>query len=324
MRRLRALAMVVLAVVAAAAFGAFVPSSAADDPDVSFELTVVPKPVVTEGRRVLATANLTNEGQATLTNVSILFFLPAGSFEFASPSVGCVAKTLDKLVTTVFCDIGTVQPGQQVTQFVALTAPSGPERVTVASKALFKKGSQLGLEFDSDSTRIGAANAQDEVGGCPTEAGTFSTVPASGAGNPQSTSITFGLSNDLPCTPIAVGEQPRTAENPGCPPGVKCTTQVSFVTLPPLPQAATVTIKFDGSLLPKWTTPKNFVLWETPDTFPADPIRRVRKCPLPEGEDSCIVKIEPFGDGGLKVTLRVTGRGVGGGGGGVDDPRYAG
>jgi hypothetical protein len=175
-----------------------------------------------------------------------------------------------------------------------------------------------------DTTRIGAAGARDEFGSCPIEAGTFTTVPAGGAANAQSTTITFGLSEQLPCTPIAVGEQPRTPKNPGCPPGVKCTTQVSFVTLAPLPNPARVVLKFDGSILRPGRTPKNFVLWETPDSFPADPIRKVCRCPLPKGEDSCIVKIEPFGAKGLKVTLRVTGEGVGGAGPEVGDPRYSG
>jgi hypothetical protein len=70
------------------------------------------------------------------------------------------------------------------------------------------------------------------------------------------------------------------------------------------------------------TTPKNFVLWETPDTFPADPIRRVRRCPLPAGEDSCIVSMDKFGSRGIQVLLQVTGLGVSAGK--VGDPRYSG
>ena len=326
MTRVRArLTLIVLVVATAVTFGAFVSAGGAHDPDTTLELKVVPKPVVTAGRRVLATASFANEGTAALTGVKILFFIPAGSFDFASPSEGCFTKTFDRLVTTVICDIGTVEGGEAVTQFVTLTAPSGRAKVTVVSQVVFKEGPKdFGTKFASDSTRIAAVGAQDEFGGCPIEAGTFTTVPVSGSKNPQSTSIEFGLSDDLPCTPIAVGEQQSTAENPGCPPGVKCTTQVSFVTLPPLPRAASVTLKFDGSILRPGTTPDNFVLWETPDTFPADAIRRVQRCPLPEGEDSCIVTIEKFGDKGLKVLLRVTGLGVNGSGGGFGDPRYRG
>jgi hypothetical protein len=326
MTRARARVTVFVLIVATAIiFGAFVSAGGADDPGKTLELKVVPKPIVTAGRRVLATSSFANEGAAAVTNVKILFFIPAGSFDFASPSEGCFTKTFDHFVTTVICDIGTVEGGQAVTQFVALTAPSRRAKVNVISQVVFKEGPKdFGTKFASDSTRIAAVGAQDEFGGCPIEAGTFTTVPASGAGNPQSTSIEFGLSDDLPCTPIAIGEQPSTPENPGCPAGVKCTTQVSFVTLPPLPEAATVTLKFDGSILRPGTTPENFALWETPDTFPADPIRRVQRCPLPEGEDSCIVRIEKFGYKGLKVLLRVTGLGVNGSGGGFGDPRYRG
>jgi hypothetical protein len=320
------LSVLALTVATAIAFGAFASAGSAVDPKTTFELKLVPKPVVTDGRRVLAAASLSNDGQATLTLTSITFFLPLGSFEFASPD-RCSATDRGGF-TEVSCNIGKLKKGQSAKQFVAFTAPGAVEKLEVRARAAYKEGltdnppaSHMDTKFDSDSIRIAASGAQDEFGGCPTEAGTFTTVPASGEGNPQSTTIDFGLSDDLPCTPIAIGEQDRTPENPGCPPKETCTTQVSFVTLPPLPDAATVTLFFDGSLIPEGTTPENFVLWETPDTFPAAPIRRVNPCPLQEGEDSCIVDIDPFGETGIMVVLRVTGLGAGGG---VGDPRFSG
>jgi hypothetical protein len=321
--------LIALILAAALAAGLFAAAGRAGDPLTTFELTLAPKPLVTSGNRVLAIANLSNDGKNTLNHTEITFLLPLGSFESATPD-RCTAVDANGL-TEVSCDVGTLRSGQATTQFVTFVAPPGAGQIDVTARAAYSEGtkenpdaSHVDTKTDTDSTRLGAANARDEIGGCRIVAGTLATVAASGSGNPQSTSIDFGLSANLPCTPIAVGEQPSTTQNPGCPPGVKCTTQVSFVTLPPLPQAATVTLKFDGSLIPSGTTPKNFVLWETPETFPADPIRRVQRCPLPAGEDSCIVSIEKFGAKGIQVVLRVTGLGVGGGSGKVGDPRYRG
>jgi len=176
----------------------------------------------------------------------------------------------------------------------------------------YKQGSR----FDSDSTGVSAAGNPDAVGTCATEPGTIATDPTAGAANPQSTSVAFGEATDLPCTPVSAGEQERTPENPGCPPGVTCTTQVSFVTVPELLEPATVVLSFERVILRPGTRPRNFVLWETPDKFPAQPIRRVQACPMPPGEDSCIVKVTKYRKKGIQVTLQVIGSG--------EDPRYTG
>jgi hypothetical protein len=316
-----------LILAAALAAGVFAAAGRADDPVTTFELTLAPKPLVTSGNRVLAIADLSNDGKNTLNFVNITFVLPLGSFESATPD-RCTAVDANGR-TEVSCDVGTLRSGRATTQFVTFAAPPGVGQIDVTARAAYSEGikenpgaSHVDTKTDSDSTRLGAAGAQDEIGGCRIEAGTLATVPVTGSANPQSTRIDFGLSQNLPCTPIAVGEQPHTNQNPGCPNGVKCTTQVSFVTLPPLSQPARVTLTFDGSLIPGGTTRNNFVLWETPDTFPADPIRRVPRCPLPQGEDSCIVSIDKFGAQGLQVVLQVTGQGVASGK--VGDPRYRG
>jgi hypothetical protein len=88
------------------------------------------------------------------------------------------------------------------------------------------------------------------------------------------------------------------------------------VTIPALPKPALVTIVFGRELLPPGAKPRNFVLWETPDKFPAQPIRQVRPCPMPAGEDSCIVEASKVRKKGIEVVLQVIGTG--------EDPRYAG
>jgi hypothetical protein len=299
-----AIALVLALAVGAPASSSFTPPAA------SLEVTVAPKPVVTAGGRVLASARFANEGAGRLSQVKITFEVPAGSFEFASPADGCSVK--GALVT---CEIGKVSGGETVEQFVALTAPEGASEAEVVAKATFR-GDGGHPKVDSDATGVTAAGNPDEVGTCSTQAGTLATEPTAGAANPQSTSVEFSESVVLPCTPVSVGEQERTPDNPGCPPGETCTTQVSFVTIPALPQPAVVTITFTRDVLPHRTKPRNFVLWETPDKFPAEPIRQVQACPMPAGEDSCIVKVRKIRKKGLQVVLEVIGSG--------DDPRYTG
>jgi hypothetical protein len=279
----------------------------------SLDLTVAPKPVVTEGGRVLASARFTNEGAFRLADVKISFEIPAGSFESATPADGCSVSGYDGSVVT--CVVGKVLGGQTVEQFVALTAPEGASEAEVVAKASFK-GDGGHPRVDSDSTGVTAAGNPNEVGTCSSVAGTLATEPATGAGNPQSTSVAFSESVVLPCTPVSVGEQERTPGNPGCPPDETCTTQVSFVTIPALPEPAIVTITFTRDVLAPGTKPKNFILWETPDKFPAQPIRQVQACPIPAGEDSCIVKVKKTRKKGLEVVLKVVGSG--------EDPRYTG
>ena len=294
------------------AFAVGAPASSSTSPSASLDLVLAPKPVVTEGSRVLASARFENNGAGRLTQVTISFQIPPGSFEFASPADGCSANSAG---TVVSCEIGKVRGGETAEQFVALTAPTGTAEAEVRAKATFREDHGV-PRTDVDTIGLAAAGDPDAVGTCASGAGTIATGATSGEGNPQSTSVAFGESPDLPCTPISVGEQERTPDNPGCPPAETCTTQVSFVTVPALPKPALVTISFERELLPPGTKPKNFVLWETPDKYPAQPIRRVEACPLRAGEDSCIVKVTKYRKKGIQVVLEVTGSG--------EDPRYAG
>ena len=300
-----------LALSLALALTAFASAGTADGPAPTFELSLAPKPVVTAGETALARAELENVTGKPLAQVEITFDLPAGSFESASPEGRCVLKR-----TQVSCAIGKVPAGGVVEQFIMLTVPADVEEVAVAAEAKFKKSGRAGSTTASDSTGVVAAGDPDAKGTCASEGGTLATDPASGEENPQSTSATFTASRDLPCTPISVGEQEPTPANPGCPEGVTCTTQVSFVTVPALPEPAIVTLTFDRSILAPGTKPKNFVLWETPDKFPAQPIRKVQACPLPPGEDSCIVEVTKHRKKGIQVVLQVVGSG--------EDPRYRG
>jgi hypothetical protein len=285
-------------------------ASPSGSPKASLDVTLAPKPVVSGGTTALASARFANEGAGRFTQVKLTFDIPAGSFEFASPTSGCVASG-----TQVTCELGKVRGGEQVEQFVAFTAPAGAGATEVVARATFREDRGASI-LDSDETGVAPAGDPNRLGTCSSEAGTLATEPASGAGNPQSTSVEFTESVVLPCTPISVGEQDRTAANPGCPPGETCTTQVSFVTVPALPEPAVVTIVFDREILPRGTKPKNFVLWETPDKYPAQPIRQVQPCPLPAGEDSCIVEVTKHRKKGIQVVLEVTGTG--------EDPRFAG
>jgi hypothetical protein len=310
----------VLLLASALVFGALAPSTAANSPAPTFDLTLAPKPVVSAGSRALASASFVNEGPSVFNQVEISFRIPAGSFEFASPGQRCTSSNLTKTstgTTRVSCAIGKVAVGETVEQFVAFTVPTGADDVTVVSDVRYKRsGGRTFSKSDSDGTRVAAAGNPDEVGTCATAAGTISTDAAAGAANPQSTSVAFSESTVLPCTPISVGETERTPADSGCPPGVTCTTQVSFVTIPALPEPAIVTLTFERQILAPGTKPKNFVLWETPDKYPAQPIRRVQACPLPPGEDSCIVEVTKYRKKGIQVVLQVFGTG--------EDPRYAG
>lgn len=310
----------VLLLASAFVFGVLAPSSRADTPSTSFDLTLAPKPVVSAGSTTLASATFVNQGPSALNQVEISFRLPAGSFEFASPDQGCTSSSLAQTgtgATRVSCAIGKVGVGETVEQFVAFTAPTGAGDVTILSDVKYKRSDgQVFSKSDSDTTGVTAAGNPDEVGACATAAGTISTDEAAGAANPQSTSVAFTESAVLPCTPISVGETERTPADPGCPSGVTCTTQVSFVTIPALPEPAIVTLTFERQILAPGTKPKKFVLWETPDKYPAQPIRRVQACPLPPGEDSCIVEVTKYRRKGIQVVLQVFGTG--------EDPRYAG
>ena len=320
LRRTHPRTIAVLLLASALVFGVLVPSSVANTPATSFDLTLAPKPVVTAGSRTLASATFANLGAKVLNQVEISFRIPAGSLAFASPAQGCTSSNLAQPstgATRVSCAIGKVAVGETVEQFVAFTAPTGADDVTVASEVKYKRSDGRSFsKSDSDATGVAAAGDPDAVGTCATASGTISTDSTAGADNPQSTSVDFAESAVLPCTPISVGETERTPADPGCPPGVTCTTQVSFVTIPVLPEAAIVTLTFERQILAPGTKPKNFVLWETPDKFPAQPIRRVRACPLPPGEDSCIVEVTKYRKKGLQVVLQVFGTG--------EDPRYAG
>lgn len=294
-------------------FGVLVSASSASTPQTSFGLTLGPKPVVSAGSTSLASATFSNLGPSVLNQVEISFAIPAGSLEFASPAQGCTSTS----PTRVSCTIGKVAVGKTVEQFVAFTAPTGTGDVTVDSEVKYKRSDGRAFsKSDSDTTGVTAASNPNAVGTCATAPGTISTDEAVGASNPQSTSVEFAESVVLPCTPISVGETERKASDPGCPPVATCTTQVSFVTIPALPEPAIVTLTFERQLIPPGTKPKNFVLWETPDKYPAQPIRRVQACPLPPGEDSCIVEVTKYRRKGIQVVLQVFGTG--------EDPRYAG
>jgi hypothetical protein len=281
--------VVVLLLALGLVFGVLAPSSRANNTTTSFDVALAPKPVISAGSRALASARFANQGSSALSEVEITFVIPAGSLEFASPSQGCTSSTPPKTstgTTRVSCAIGKVAVGETVEQFVAFTAPAGVDGVTVVSEVTYKgSGRRSFAKSDSDSTRVAAAGSPDEVGTCATAPGTISTLTTAGEANPQSTSVTFAESVVLPCTPISIGETERTTADPGCPPAVPCTTQVSFVTIPALPEPAIVTLTFEREILAPGTKPKNFILWETPDKFPAQPIRRVQACPLPAGED---------------------------------------
>jgi hypothetical protein len=307
-----------LLLASALALGALAPSSRANNPMTSFDLTLAPKPVVTAGSPALASARFANLGPSVLNQVEISFRIPSGSFEFASPDRPCTLSNPAMASgggTRVSCEIGKVAVGESVEQFVAFTAPEAD--VAVVSEVRYKRGDGRAFSrSDSDATRVTSPENPDEAGTCATAAGTLSTEATAGPSNPQSTSVDFAESAVLPCTPISVGEQERTPENPGCPPGESCTTQVSFVTIPALPEPAVVTIIFGRELLAPGTKPKNFVLWETPDKYPAQPIRQVQACPLSPGEDSCIVEVSKFRKKGIQVVLGVMGSG--------EDPKFAG
>ena len=81
------------------------------------------------------------------------------------------------------------------------------------------------------------------------------------------------------------------------------------MTIPALPEPAVVTLTFERSILAPGTKPKNFVLWETGGNHAAEPIRRVQACPLPPGEDSCIVKVSKYRKKGILVVFQVFGTG---------------
>ncbi|MGH3042353.1 MAG: hypothetical protein ACRDNG_11570 [Gaiellaceae bacterium] len=295
--------------------GALAPSGSSGGLEIDLDLTVAPKPFVSAGSSTLASASFVNQSEGGLRDVAISFVVPAGSFESASPERCAVSSA-----TRVTCEIGTLAAGGSVQQFVRFTAPAGEDEVAVGSTATYRKARQAAgtvlTRSDSDSTGVAPAGDPDLVGTCASTAGTLATDPTSGEANPQSTSVAFTDSAALPCTPVSVGEQERTPGNPGCPSGESCTTQVSFVTIPALPEPAIVTISFEREVLAPGTKPKNFVLWETPDKYPAQPIRRVQACPLPAGEDSCIVKVSKYRKKGIQVVLQVIGTG--------EDPRYAG
>ena len=253
-----------------------------------------------------------------LTGVEISFDLPAGSFE--SSSSGGVHALRRR--TRVSCDLGTVAPGETVAAVRHVHGAHGrghglgrPRRPPTG-----RRGNAANRRFtraDSDATGVAAAGEPGpgrDVCERFRHARHRSHVGRVEPAVDERRLLRLDRASLHARLGRRAGEDAREPRLSAC--GQPCTTQVSFVTIPALPEPATVMITFERQILAPGTKPRNFVLWETPDKYPAKPIRRVQACPLPAGEDSCIVKVSKYRRKGIQVVLQVVGTG--------EDPRYAG
>ena len=156
LRRTHPRTIAVLLLASALVFGVLVPSSIANTPATSFDLTLAPKPVVTAGSPALASATFANLGAKRAQPGRDLVPHPgrlarvrlAGAgLHIVEPDAASPARRGSRAA------IGKVAVGETVEQFVAFTAPTGADDVTVASEVKYKRSDGRSFsKSDSDAT----------------------------------------------------------------------------------------------------------------------------------------------------------------------------
>jgi len=174
---------------------------------------------IVAGNDISYTIHVTNNGPHSATGVYISDALPAGvTFVSATASQSIVPCTYDGGTNSVFCDVGFVQVGQEVSVTIVVTVPAGTAGGTVLSNTATTGGAvndpTLANNTDTCNTTVGAqtGNANLSVdksdGPDPVLAGnqlTY-TLLISNAGPDDATSVV--LTDSLPSVTTFVSSVP--------------------------------------------------------------------------------------------------------------------
>jgi hypothetical protein len=300
-------------VVVAAALVAAVAAARGTGAPPSQSLTVQVAPgTISGGQPALAVATFTNNRAFVLKKVVVTFSFPVS---VAVTAPGCTPASGP--ASTVACSLGQVGIGGTAKAVVTFVAPGSAGSFQVGGHAAWGAGADF-VNAQSQVAQIFAATDPTHVGTCTTGAGNLD-AELNGQGTELTRLPAADPSLGLPCTPVAVGVEPR-------PSTVGFGTDIAIVDIPRLREPATVDLTFRDGELPG--TPANpNQLREIPDPTNLNPATFfvVPRCQsgnvIPAGFDSCVVGVfpqDPDGDADAGIiTLRVQGTGLG-------DPRYVG
>lgn len=285
---------------------------------------------ITAGQSELAIGTFTNNGPNTLTHVVVTLAFP-GTVSVTAP--GCTPATGS--TASVACPLGSLKKGSTARAFVTFVTASLNPTFTVSGTGNWDAGTQSkGGGGGSNGNVTATSNAALLFSaGDLTRQGNCNTTPTSihASRDSQTTEIVnpplVDPSLGLPCTPLAVGVDPK-------PSGF--TTDIAIVDVPKLSAPATVELTFRDETLPNEDMADNLnggtPSHENPNNLkefdPAHPAVKTEVPPcggpgIPSGFDSCIISVhatpeieEPQDFDQGTITLRVQGTGL--------DPAYVG
>jgi uncharacterized repeat protein (TIGR01451 family) len=274
---------------------------------------------VTGGRNALYTATWTNFGRATLTNVSVIVTLPAGSDRVSTDPAGCTVDqpTDPSAPVVVTCPRDNLRSGDAFTQQVFFRTPVVRAAVSTEVTSLLK-GDERTSDPDREHTDTFPAPPQalmilpttaDAAGAC-LQAGEAALATQSGlsADNPLITEAGLTGPTGLFCTPLTLVEQHRTTPTEFCGEGATCTTDIAMTgaqLVPTTPIQLTFTFVANN---------RNLTWYKTADFAPGEPVPPAEVVPsclgatdLPDGLTACVNSRAKVGS--MAVRLGVLWRG---------------
>ena len=312
------------AAVAAAFAVAAAPISAG--PNATLTVQVVPG-AVSAGQPVLAVATFRNVGAEALPDVVVDLHLPAG-LSVARVPAGC--RRPGGSATNVVCSFGDVPRGRNAERRRQRRGEPEPPRVPASVRVSFALRVGPGRPapiLTGASARVLASSDASNRGSCDRLPSTLTATL-----DDQVTALpsppVAAPSLHLPCTPLAVGVEPKPARG-------GFVTDVARVTVPTLERPAIVKLTFPDETLPDEKMIDNLPAGAVPSFQNPDPLWRldsktgkryvVPRCRrggrFPQGWRSCIVSVQSTDTDGDydtgTITLRVQGAGFG-------DPAYVG
>ena len=311
------------AAVAAAVAVAAAPVSAG--PNATLTVQVVPG-AVSAGQPVLAVATFRNVGAEALPNVVVDLHLPAG-LSLAGVPAGCSRP--GGSAANVVCSLGDVASGATRSADVSaeVSRNLGSSRSVRVSFALRVGPGRPAPILTGASARVLASSDASNRGSCHRVPSTLTATLDNQVTALPSPPVA-APSLHLPCTPLAVGVEPKPAKG-------GFVTDVARVTVPTLERPAIVKLTFPDETLPDEKLIDNLPAGAVPSYQNPDPLWRldqktgrryvVPRCRpgprFPQGWRSCIVSVRSLDTDGDydtgTITLLVQGAGFG-------DPAYVG
>ena len=316
---------VLATVIVAVAVGAAVAAPVSAGPNATLTVQVVPG-AISAGQPVLAVATFRNVGDQPLPNVVVDLRLPPG-LALVESAGGC--RRAGGSARTAVCSFGQVASGATRRAYVtAEVSPNlGATRRVRVSFALRVGPGRPAPILSGASARVLASDDASNRGSCHRVPSTLTAIL-----NDQVTALptppAAAPSLHLPCTPLAVGVEPKPAKG-------GFLTDVARVTVPALERPAIVKLTFPDETLPDEKMIDNLSPGAVPSYQNPDPLWRldqktgkryvVPRCrpgpSFPQGWHSCIVSVESLDADGDDdtgtITLLVQGSGFG-------DPAYVG